>query len=179
MGAENKADLKEWAASGVELGSIPWNKLPDINLYMDQVITLLGEKLSFYECGEYDKLLSSSMINNYVKNGLIEHPEKKKYTKEQISRLIMICILKSVLSIQDIAALLNTGEKTEKLYSGFTNTQTDAMVEVSSQLLFALENGDDLNALALKFAAEANAKRAASRKILEYLGNIEKENKKK
>ena len=173
----DKVDLREWAENGVELGSIPWDKLPDIKLYMDQVITFLGEKLSFYECGEYDKLLSSSMINNYVKNGLIEHPEKKKYSKEQISRLIMICILKSVLSIQDIAALLKGSEATKEIYGKFEDTQTDAMVEVSSQLLFALENGDDLNMLALKFAAEANAKRAASRKILEYLDSQQKENK--
>lgn len=162
-------ELRSWTENGVELGAIPWEKLPDIKLYMDQVITFLGEKLSFYECGEYDKLLSSSMINNYVKNGIIEHPEKKKYNKEQIARLVMICILKSVLSIQDIAALLKTDLGTEEIYESFTNTQTDAMVEVSSQLLFALENGDDLNLLALKFAAEANAKRAAARQILSYL----------
>ena len=166
---DKREELKNWAANGVELGSIPYDKLPDIKLYMDQVITLLGEKLSFYECGEYDKLLSSSMINNYVKNGLIDHPEKKKYNKEQIATLIIICILKSVLSIQDIGALLGGVDDKKGIYEKFENMQTDAMVEVSSQLLFAMENGDDLNALALKFAAEANAKRAAARKILEYL----------
>ena len=86
-------------------------------------------------------------------------------------------VLKSVLSIQDIAALLKGSEATKEIYGKFEDTQTDAMVEVSSQLLFALENGDDLNMLALKFAAEANAKRAASRKILEYLDSQQKENK--
>ena len=175
---ENRNSLREWTENGADLATIPWDKLPDIKLYMDQVTTFLGEKLSFYECGEYDKLLSSSMINNYVKNGLIEHPEKKKYNKEQIARLIIICILKSVLSIHDISALLKDCENTESIYECFENTQTDAMVEVSSQLLFALENGDDLALLALKFAAEANAKRAASRKILEYLSET-KEDKKK
>ena len=58
-------NIKKWAEDGTELGVINWNELPDINLYMDQVIGLLSEKLSFFAEDE-DKLLTKSMINNYV-----------------------------------------------------------------------------------------------------------------
>ena len=80
-----------------------WNELPDIGLYMDQVITLINkyiERLS--PCG--DGTLTPSMINNYVKLGIIPCPVKKKYSRVQLSRLIMICVMKPVLPIQSIGA---------------------------------------------------------------------------
>ena len=54
-----------------------WKELPDIGLYMDQVILYLGESLELFQ-REGSSLLTSSMINNYVKTGLIPHPDKKK-----------------------------------------------------------------------------------------------------
>lgn len=84
-----------------------WNELPDIGLYMDQVITLINkyiERLS--PCG--DGTLTPSMINNYVKLGIIPCPVKKKYSRVQLSRLIMICVMKPVLPIQSIGSLIDT-----------------------------------------------------------------------
>jgi Domain of unknown function (DUF1836). len=42
------------------------------------------------------------MVNNYVKNGLLPHPEKKRYTREHLAYLIAITFLKQVVSINDI-----------------------------------------------------------------------------
>lgn len=161
-------NIKKWAEDGTELGVINWNELPDINLYMDQVIGLLSEKLSFFAEDE-DKLLTKSMINNYVKSGLISHPEKKKYTKEQLAQLIVISMLKQVLSIPDLQLLLEGVSDTRGFYEIFERTQTEAMNDVSAQLRFAVENGDNMKLMALKLAAEANAKRAAAEKILKEL----------
>lgn len=161
-------NIKKWAEDGTELGVINWNELPDINLYMDQVIGLLSEKLSFFAEVE-DKLLTKSMINNYVKSGLISHPEKKKYTKEQLAQLIVISMLKQVLSIPDLQLLLEGVTDTRGFYEIFERTQTEAMNDVSAQLRFAVENGDNMKLMALKLAAEANAKRAAAEKILKEL----------
>ena len=161
-------NIKKWAEDGTELGVINWNELPDINLYMDQVIGLLSEKLSFFAEDE-DKLLTKSMINNYVKSGLISHPEKKKYTKEQLAQLIVISMLKQVLSIPDLQLLLEGVSDTRSFYEIFERTQTEAMNDVSAQLRFAVENGDNMKLMALKLAAEANAKRAAAEKILKEL----------
>ncbi len=163
-------NIKKWAEDGTELGVISWNELPEINLYMDQVISLLTEKLSFFAVDEEDKLLTKSMINNYVKSGLIPHPEKKKYNKEQLSQLIVISMLKQVLSIPDLNILLAGASDSRGFYEIFERTQTEAMNDVGAQLRFAVENGDNMKLLALKLAAEANAKRAAAEKILHEIG---------
>ena len=47
------------------------------------------------------------MINNYVKVGLVPAPVKKQYGREQIARLIAICIFKQVLPIAAVQALFN------------------------------------------------------------------------
>lgn len=159
-----KDEIKKWAANGTDLGSIRWDELPDIPLYMDQVIGFLGEKLSFYETNT--KLLTNSMINNYVKSEVIPHPNKKKYSKEHLGQLVMICMLKHILSIADIKTLLEGSNGSREFYESFQETQTNAMNEVSAQVRFSLENGDDPKLTALKFAAEANAKRAAAERIL-------------
>ena len=55
-----------------------WELLPDIGLYMDQVITLMDRTFSpALPKGEMTK----SMVNNYVKVGLIPRPVGKKYDR--------------------------------------------------------------------------------------------------
>ena len=47
-----------------------WTELPEIDLYMDQVITYINEKLKdtyFYD----EKFITKAMINNYVKTGIV------------------------------------------------------------------------------------------------------------
>ena len=54
-----------------------------------------------------DAFITPSMINNYVKVGLVPAPVKKQYGREQIARLIAICIFKQVLPIAAVQALFN------------------------------------------------------------------------
>ena len=82
-----------------------WEALPDFGLYMDQVIVLMERALvGVLPPGE----LTKSMVNNYVKVGLIPRPAGKKYEREHLAMLLMICILKQALSMEEIAALLRT-----------------------------------------------------------------------
>ena len=74
---------------------------------MDQVMMFTGEALSLFERDEKQSLLTNSMINNYVKSGVVDHPVHKKYSKEHLSKLMMVGLLKQVLSIQDIAVLFS------------------------------------------------------------------------
>ena len=78
-------------------GSLPhWNELPDIDLYVDQVISLMNKYFSFF----YEKgvvIINHSMINNYVKLGIIPAPKKKKYSRVHLAYLIIICALKTSL----------------------------------------------------------------------------------
>ena len=63
-----------------------WELLPDIGLYMDQVITLMDRTFSpALPKGEMTK----SMVNNYVKVGMIPRPVGKKYDREHLAMLLM------------------------------------------------------------------------------------------
>ena len=81
--------------------------IPNIDLYMDQVITFMEKELHPTKRNEDDPILTKTMINNYVKNRLLPPPEKKKYSKEHILTLVFIYYFKSVLSISDIQNILN------------------------------------------------------------------------
>ena len=52
-----------------------WEKLPDFGMYMDQMITFVNRSFPGTE-GRLD--LTASMINNYVKAGIIDKPSGKK-----------------------------------------------------------------------------------------------------
>ena len=90
-----------------------WNELPSVDLYLDQVVIFINSCLSpyiffnnDYKKGE-NELLTKTMINNYVKNNLIEAPVKKQYSRIQLAKLFVICVLKQVYSMQDIKNLIN------------------------------------------------------------------------
>lgn len=87
--------------------SIPkWNDLPEIDLYMDQVIALMEKYLSDTSTQE-TKLITPSMINNYVKLGVMPAPVKKKYSREHLAYLVIICSLKQVMPIPNIKAMID------------------------------------------------------------------------
>lgn len=85
----------------------PWDSYPTIGLYMDQVLSIVNHQLASYLEDPGDRAMTSSMVNNYVKQGLLEAPVKKKYSREQVTRLVMIGILKQVMSMAQIGRLLD------------------------------------------------------------------------
>ena len=60
---ESIQKLNDWVAAVHDFDPTPWERLPELDLYMDQVITLMGKKLELFHVGE-ERLLTSSMINN-------------------------------------------------------------------------------------------------------------------
>ncbi len=82
--------------------------IPNIDLYMDQVITLFEEKLAHTKRNEGDKLLTKTMINNYAKDKLLMPAKKKKYTKEHIILMILLYEMKQILTIADIREIFST-----------------------------------------------------------------------
>ena len=107
-----------------------WNELPNVDLYLDQVVTFinssLSEILSFNTNADKDEkeILTKTMINNYVKNNLIEAPVKKKYSKIQCAKIFAICILKQVFSMNEIYKLIEIALKhsdVEHAYDSFCN----------------------------------------------------------
>lgn len=99
--------LNSIMASFDRIVSIKTEDLPNIDLYMDQVTSLMEKKLRSAVRNPEDKILTKTMINNYAKNDLIPPPEKKKYTKEHIVLLIFIFYSKGFLSITDVQTMLN------------------------------------------------------------------------
>ncbi len=84
-----------------------WQELPDIGLYMDQVVCITEDHLGFFALGGENKIVTSTMINNYVKQKMIAPPYKKKYQKSHLARLFIICILKRCFSISETATIIN------------------------------------------------------------------------
>ena len=113
---------------------VPWESIPDLGLYMDQVITFITRA---YEplYGESTKsYLSAPMINNYVKNKLIPRPSGKKYSRTQIAMLIMIVSLKRVCMMEDIRAMISVTneEDVQSLYAQFCARQQEAITQMNT-----------------------------------------------
>ena len=81
-----------------------WEELPDLELYMDQILSLTERYLGTSDGGR--KGLTAAMVNNYVKLGVMPAPVKKKYTRLHLAYLLIICTLKPVLPIDEIGRML-------------------------------------------------------------------------
>lgn len=79
--------------------------VPRLDLYMDQVLALFDEGLSADKRDPSDKLLTKTMVHNYVKEGLLKPVKGKKYTRQQIMQLLCIYHLKQALPLADVKAL--------------------------------------------------------------------------
>ncbi|MEY8445463.1 DUF1836 domain-containing protein [Enterococcus ratti] len=129
-----RQQLIEWGKELVDFHLPQWDELPDLDLYMDQVKTLVDRYLSPVIQGEKHPLLTSSMVNNYVKLGLIPAPIKKRYNKEHVAFLIAITTLKQVLTIPEIKEGILFQGKTigiREAYNLFCHEQEKAIKMVS------------------------------------------------
>ena len=100
-----------------------WEEIPNIDLYLDQVLLYVNQVCAPIS-PDKEKGLTASMVNNYVKHGYLTKPDKKKYQRKQIARLIAITTLKSVFSIQEIAQTLNTLQaqaSSDQIYDAFVD----------------------------------------------------------
>ena len=92
--------------------SLPrWEQIPTLGLYMDQVVTVIEQVLSPLIGFEGEACITPSMINNYVKLGMVQKPDKKKYSRDHIASLIVITILKQSTAIGDIRLGIDTALK--------------------------------------------------------------------
>ena len=101
------ATFNEFEETFKEYSLPKWNELPDIDLYMDQVITIISKYLGiYYETIGEEKIITPSMINNYVKLGTVPAPVKKKYSKVHLAYLLILCTLKQTLDMATIQRLI-------------------------------------------------------------------------
>ena len=101
--------VKEEFANLIKEFSLPrFNDIPNVGLYLEQVVKYIAEYLE--PLGSFS--ITGSMVSNYVKKGLLENPVKKQYDREQIARVFFIAIAKNVLSMEDIRLLFEMQHKT-------------------------------------------------------------------
>lgn len=118
-----------------------WNELPSIDLYIDQLVSFLEQYLSGYiknDNEKEEKIVTKTMINNYVKHSIIKPPMNKKYNKEHIASLFVIFVLKEVYSIHDIKKLIELAIETsvvEQAYDRFCSE-----LEKAIRIVFAEKN---------------------------------------
>ena len=145
-----------------------WDSLPDIELYMDQVISLITKYMEIYGTvtGQM-RVITPSMINNYVKLGIIPAPVKKKYSKIHLSYLLIICTLKQTLdmsTIQRIIPIDLSEDDVKHTYNSFVVNQRKAFSYVTDSIksvalpIINLEgdNPDRINDLVMQVSASAN-----------------------
>ena len=81
------------------------DEMPRIELYLDQLLTLVTRELEFMQVpGE--AAVTGSMVNNYVKQGVIPAPHKKRYTRRHLASLLFVCSFKRVFSIAQVKQLM-------------------------------------------------------------------------
>lgn len=124
--------LMESAVKDADLRS---EEIPRIDLYIDQILTLVSERMSEASDRYKDNLLTKTMINNYSKEGLIMPVKGKKYTKEHIIQMLLIYSLKNSLSIGEIKRLIKgvylegfDGETLTRCYDRFVEIKDEERV---------------------------------------------------
>ena len=85
-----------------------WDELPDISLYLEQVLELVNGSLGkFLEGDKNGRILTQTMVNNYVKHGFIQSPVKKRYDKTALASLIVIAVRQDIFTIKEISQLIS------------------------------------------------------------------------
>ena len=122
-----------------EKGVIPlWDGLPVIDLYMDQVIILLNRYLGVIKNNDSgEDTITKNMINNYVKMKAVPAPVRKKYPREHIACLLIVCIMKQVFNIsmiKDIMPDFDDEQQIKDTYNDFVLRLKTAEDENSARL---------------------------------------------
>lgn len=105
----------------------------DIALYMDQIISYLPRQLIHFDDSE---ALTSAMVNNYIKEGLVPRASGKRYGPIHLGYLTAVCALKKVLSVRDTGILIAAGEERgktpEELYQYFCAALDRALTDTAA-----------------------------------------------
>ena len=166
---KNKEQLIRWAKNINQAGLPDWDGLPDMDLYMDQVVTYLEKQLEICK-GPYDeKIITSSMINNYVKHGTIPPTTKKKYSQRHLAALIGTCVLKQVLPISTIGQIIQSedvAKAKQQMYNDFAKRQNESVCDDVGEFVEKIESFDpDDRAKFIDYAAELAVKSSIQRTL--------------
>ncbi len=113
--------LRHWESYLQNYRLPQWNEIPNVGLYMEQVLTVLREYLDYLPPELKDRqFLTAATINNYVQKKFMPEPIKKKYYRVHIAYLIMILTLKQSLSIATLQRLIPMGISEDEVSERYT-----------------------------------------------------------
>lgn len=131
-----------------------WNEIPNIGLYMEQLIALLKGYLDYLPPDlQEEQFITAATINNYVRKKVMPEPVRKKYYRSHIAYLIIICTLKHSLSIATLQTVIPLGlteEALENTYTAYVNRHRlasqyfDSQVQSAASGILGLESDSAL-----------------------------------
>ena len=131
-----KQELQRRVAACAAGFALPrYNDIPSVGLYLDQAVQFVNGYFRAFPGVE----LTPSMVSNYVKKGIISHPIRKKYAREQLASLMYIVVSKTVLSMENIDRLFQMQRahcSIEQAYNSFC-----AELEVCLSVVFGQKEG--------------------------------------
>lgn len=172
------SNFEEFCMGLDELMPLAYDSFPDIELYMDQVCSYLARKpLSFRQ----DDTITSSMVNNYVKAGIIPRANGKKYSSEHLMYLMIVSRLKHVLSVRDTGILLSTaleGVDNEEYYEHFRSLINES---ISAKKELLNDSEESLAEAAVRLAVDSYISKVVCEHIVDMIAaeqpSIEKDKK--
>ena len=120
-----------------------YSELPTIGLYKDQVISYIETALKPLTANTTEKLLTPTMLNNYVKQKVVSPPKGRRYEQKHLAYLIVVCILKQVYTISEVCELIQIQINTceiEEAYDYFCVELEKALVSVFKTRDFSEES---------------------------------------
>ncbi|MGI6737403.1 MAG: DUF1836 domain-containing protein [Anaerovoracaceae bacterium] len=132
-----------------------WEELPDVDLYLEQVLSLINRSMAGLLAGRRRSVLTRTMVNNYVRQKIIPAPVNKKYDKRAVAALFLISYLKSVYSIGDIARLIALAMGRDDMLQAY-NKFCDYTEEAVEQTFARAEDEEDMDYL-MKMVAQSFA----------------------
>ena len=144
-----------------------WDKIPDIDLYMDQVIGYMKRQHIGLEC-EGEETLTPAMINNYMKSSLLPRAHGKKYDREHIGYLTAICLVKQVMSVKEAGLLLGSEMEhmdVEHFYDEYCRTIDAEYLRVADKIK-GCKDKETATKLALELAVAGYANMLACKELI-------------
>lgn len=136
-------ELKKYLENVSSFALPQYKELPGVELYMEQVLKYINGTLDSLTLDQ-ENMLTSFMVNNYVKAKMIDLPVKKKYSKEQIGYLLAICLMKSTISMSDMSLLLELDSSVSldkgRLYAFWANMESSILRETAKKTLARVES---------------------------------------
>lgn len=170
--------MRKWEAYLNDHALPSWEELPELELYMDQVVALLNSYLGFLpkEVG-MDAVVTAAAVNNYVRKKIIPSPVKKRYSRIHLAYLLMICSLKQSVSIsyiQQMVPLSLSEDQVHDIYNSFAAQHRRTTLyfvqqvnQEASRLLAEGKTDDDgVNNIVTAFAVTAGLSRMATEKLI-------------